>query len=121
MAQRRTSASPMFEREMAWEVEEMKIPVLIEAISEQRYRATGGEPFGGSVEEETPEAALQEMKRRIEDRVANGARIAALDLPDVHGLSTGGPGMFHDNPLFDAWQQAIADYRRSVDDGPDGP
>ena len=40
----------------------MRIPVLIETISEQRYRATGGEPFGGSVEEETPEAALQEME-----------------------------------------------------------
>ena len=29
--------------------------------------------------------------------------------------------MFRDNPLFDAWQQAIADYRRGVDDRPDGP
>ena len=99
----------------------MRIPVLIETISEQRYRATGREPFGGSVEEETPEAALQEIRRRIEDRVANGARIATLDLPDVRSPWTGGPSMFRDNPLFDAWQQAIADYRRNVDDGPDGP
>ena len=111
----------MFERKTAREVEEMKIPVLIEAISEQRYRATGGEPFGGSVEEETPEAALQEMRRRIEDRVAHGACIATLDLPDMLDSWTGGPGMFRDNPLFDAWQQAIADYRRGVDDRPDGP
>jgi hypothetical protein len=24
--------------------------------------------------------------------------------------------MFRDNPLFDAWQESIADYRRSVDE-----
>ena len=29
--------------------------------------------------------------------------------------------MFRDNPLFDAWQQAIADYRRGVNDDTDGP
>ena len=31
----------------------MKIPILIEATSEQCYRAMGGEPFAGSVEAET--------------------------------------------------------------------
>jgi hypothetical protein len=30
-------------------------------------------------------------------------------------------GMFKDNPLFDAWQQAIADYRRQVDEEPESP
>ena len=99
----------------------MKISVLIEAVSGRRYRATGGEPFGGSAEGETPEAALLEMKRRIEDRVANGARIATVDLTETRSLPVAGPGMFRDSPLFDAWQQAMADYRRSVDDSPDGP
>ena len=29
-------------------------------------------------------------------------------------------GMFKDNPLFDAWQQAIDDYRREMDAEPEG-
>ena len=103
------------------EVDEVKIPVLIETISNQRYRATGGEPFGGCVEGETPEAALREMKRRIEDRIAGGARIAAVALPDTHDLPAVGPGMFRESLLYDAWQQAMADYRQSVDDRPDAP
>ncbi|WP_089941422.1 hypothetical protein [Candidatus Entotheonella palauensis] len=53
----------------------MKIPVWIEATPEQRYRATGAEPFVGSAEAETPEAALEKMKKQIDDRVAQGARI----------------------------------------------
>ena len=118
--QRRTLAKEVFDWSTASTVEEMKIPVLIETISGQRYRATGGEPFGGSAEGETPEAALQEMRRCIEDRVANGARIATLDLPDERIPWAGGPGMFRDSPLFDAWRQAMADYRRTVDDA-DGP
>ena len=61
----------------------MKISILIEATSEQCYRARGGEPFAGSVEAETPEAALEKIKKLIDDRVAQGARIVVLDLPDV--------------------------------------
>jgi hypothetical protein len=30
-----------------------------------------------------------------------------------------GAGMFRDDPLFDQWQAAIAEYRREVDEDPD--
>lgn len=40
----------------------MKIPILIEATEDQRFRATGGGPFASSVEADTPKAALDEMK-----------------------------------------------------------
>jgi hypothetical protein len=32
-----------------------------------------------------------------------------------------GAGMFRDDPLFDDWQRAIAEYRREVDANPDAP
>ena len=99
----------------------MKIPILIEATSEQRYRATGGEPFVDSVEAETPEAALEKMKQLIDDRVAQGACIAALDLPDGANPWLEGAGMFRDDPLFDDWQRAIADYRREANHIADAP
>jgi len=99
----------------------MRIPVLIEPISEQRYRATGGEPFVGSVEAETAEAALVKLKQRIDDRLSRGARVALIELPPGTNPWLDMAGIFHDDPLFDEWQKAIADYRREVNENPDAP
>jgi hypothetical protein len=99
----------------------MKIPILIEATSEQCYRAMGGEPFAGSVEAATPEAALEKMKKLIDDRVAQGTRIVVVDLPDVANPWLEGAGMFRDDPLCDDWQRAIADYRREANQIVDAP
>ncbi len=61
------------------------------------------------------------MKNRIADRMAQGARIAVLDLPGSANLWLDGVGMFRDDPLFDDWQQAMADYRREADERADAP
>ncbi|MCR4414326.1 MAG: hypothetical protein NUV77_18055 [Thermoguttaceae bacterium] len=99
----------------------MKIPVLIEPISHERYRATASEPFVGSVEAETPDAALAKLKERIDERLAQGARIALIDLPSGTNPWLDMAGVFHDDPFFDDWQQAIADYRRGIDEDPNAP
>ena len=99
----------------------MKIPVLIEPISPERYRATGSGPFVGSVDAETPDAALAKMKQLIDDRLAQGARIALIDLPSGANPWLDMAGIFQDDPLFDEWQRAIADYRREVDQDPEAP
>jgi hypothetical protein len=99
----------------------MKIPVLIEPISDERYRATGSEPFVGSVEAETPDAALAKLKQLIDDRIAQGARIAMIDLPSGTNPWLDMAGIFHDDPFFDEWQQAIADYRHERNENPDAP
>jgi hypothetical protein len=54
------------------------------------------------------------LKQLIDDRVAQGARIAAFELSDGENPWRDGVGMFRDEPLFDDWQQAIADYRREA-------
>ncbi len=99
----------------------MRIPILVEPISVERYRATGGEPFVESVEAETPDAALAKMRERIAGRLSQGAHIAMLDLPDGGNPWLDGAGMFRDDPLFDDWQRAIADYRREANEGADAP
>ena len=99
----------------------MKIPVLIEATVGQRYRASAGEPFVASVEGDSPEAALQMMREQIELRVAQGALIATLDLPNGENPWLEGVGMFRDEPLFDEWKQAMADYRREANQRVDAP
>ena len=99
----------------------MKIPILVEPISGECYRATGGEPFVGSVEGETPDAALAKMKERIEERLSRGARIAVLDVRDSANPWLAGAGMFGEDPLFDDWQRAIAQYRFEANQLADAP
>ena len=103
------------------EARQMKIPILIETTPDQRYRATSGELFVGNVEGGTPEEALEKMKKLIEERIARGARIAALELPDSQNPWLEGAGMFRDDPFFDDWQQAITDYRREANQAADAP
>ena len=67
------------------------------------------------MEADTPEAALDKMRRAIVARMAQGGRIAALDLPGGSNPWHQVFGMFRDDPLFDEWQQAISDNRRTVD------
>ena len=96
-------------------------PALSDQVTEDhRFRATGGEPFAAAVEADTAEAALDKMTRGILERMAQGGRLAALDLPG--GLNPWHQvyGMFQDDPLFDEWQQAISDNRRIVDDSEQG-
>ena len=99
----------------------MKIPILIEATSDHRYRAAGAEPFASSVEAETPSAALEQIQKMINARLSNGAVVAAIELPEGANPWLEGAGMFQDDPLFDDWQRAIADYRRQADERTDTP
>ncbi len=99
----------------------MRIPILIEPTTERRYRATGGGPFAFSVEAETAEAAVEKMKDLIADRVQHGAVIAELDLPSGENPWLKGAGMFRNDPFFDDWQLAIADYRHQIDQAADSP
>ena len=99
----------------------MKIPVLIETTSDHRFRASGFEPFVGSVEADSPQAVLEKMQQQIDDRMANGAHIAALEIPDTENAWLTGAGMFRDEPLFDDWQQAMTDYRRAANQLADAP
>jgi hypothetical protein len=46
---------------------------------------------------------------------------AAVDLPQCANPWLSGAGMFRDDPLFDEWQRAIAEYRRNVDGIADAP
>ena len=90
----------------------MKIPILIEPLPGDRYRATASEPFVGRVEAETPDAALAKLRALIADRLARGARIAEIELPQEPNPWLEGAAMLRDGPLFDNWQRAIAAYRR---------
>jgi hypothetical protein len=99
----------------------MELPILVEKVAGNGFRASGAAPWALSAEGPTREAALAELKLQLDLRVKNGAEIVALQLDLQPHPWMAFAGMFKDDPLFDDWQKSIADYRREVDADPDYP
>src|SRR5947208_2042193 len=58
----------------------MQIPVLIEPIDGNGYRARGAEPLGFVAEGPTRETALAKLKELVQARLRQGAEIVSMDL-----------------------------------------
>jgi hypothetical protein len=98
----------------------MKIPVLIEPIVNDGFRATGGAPFTVSALGTTREEALARLREAIARRMAEGSVLVPLEIDtSEENPWTAVAGMFRDEPLFDEWQKGIAEYRRKVDEDQD--
>jgi hypothetical protein len=99
----------------------MQIPILIERIAGNSYRANSGPPLAVVVEAPTREEALARLKERLEERLRDGAEIVPLDVaPEPHPLAKY-VGMFKDDPLIKSWKKSMAEYRRQIDKDPDRP
>src|SRR5436190_18765250 len=97
----------------------MQIPILVERVKGNSYRARTKEPFLVSAKGATREEALAKLHAKIQTRLKNGTEIVGLEVgTQPHPLAEFA-GMFKDDPLFDDWQKAIAEYRRQVDEDPD--
>jgi len=96
----------------------MHIPVLIEPVAGNGFRARGMEPFALSGEGPTREEALAKLRDQLDARLKNGAEIVGLEVPAPPNPWVEFAGMFKDDPLFDDWQKAIEEYRREVDADP---
>ena len=99
----------------------MKIPILIEPVAGNGFRAKGGEPFPFCGEGATRDEALDKLKQKINAHLAAGAEIVPLEVPAEDNPWKRVEGMFKDEPTFDAWQQAIADYRQQIEEDPNIP
>jgi hypothetical protein len=99
----------------------VEIPILIEPVTGNGYRASGGEPFALAAEGATREEALQKLRELIQDRMAAGAEVVSLDVPPGRHPWSSFAGMLRDDSLFGAWKQAMAEYRRKMDEDPDVP
>src|SRR5438552_3050942 len=94
----------------------MQIPVLIEPVTNNGYRVTTGQPLVLTAEGATKEDALQQMRHILQARLSTGAEIALLEISASDHPLAPYAAMFKDNPLFDDWQAAIAEYRQQRDD-----
>lgn len=92
----------------------MNLPVLLEPVAGNGYRATGASPFPFSVEGATREEALHRFQQALEGRLSAGAEIVSVPLPEAEHPLARFAGMFQNHPLFDEWQQAIMEYRQQA-------
>jgi predicted RNase H-like HicB family nuclease len=98
----------------------MQIPVLVEFLAENQYRAEAPAPFSVSAEGSSSEEAVRNLRARIEEEFSNGRTIVFVDV----SMSTEPKwmkyaGHLKDDPLFEKWQAEIHEYRRQrdIDDG----
>jgi hypothetical protein len=96
----------------------MEIPVLIEPVPGSGFRAKAGALFAFTAEGSTPDEALRRFKEKILEQLIGGAELVSLDVP-ANKPWLEAFGVFRDDPDFDAWQEAMAEYRRQVEADPD--
>lgn len=96
----------------------MQIPVLIEPIAGDGYRARGVEPFALTVEGATRDEVLRKLRESIQRRLVGGVELISLEVPTTENPWLRVEGIYKDDPLFEEWQQAIAEYRKQVDEDP---
>ncbi len=99
----------------------MQIPILIEPMAGNGYRARGGEPLALTAEGDTQEEALANLKEKLNARLGRGAVVVPFDLPaQPHPLAEF-VGMFKDDPLIEGWKKSMKAYRRKRDKDADKP
>jgi predicted RNase H-like HicB family nuclease len=99
----------------------MQIPILLERIAGDGYRARGAEPFAVTAKGATREEALAKIREKIEARLKEGAELVGLEIGSEANPWVEFAGMFKGDPLIDEWKKAMADYRNKVDEDADYP
>jgi hypothetical protein len=99
----------------------VQIPVLIERIAGDGYRASGAAPVPLVAEAATREAALAKLREQIQVRLRDGGEIVPLELgAQPHPLAEFA-GMFKDDPYFEDVLKIMAANRRKMDQDPKAP
>lgn len=96
----------------------MQIDVLLKPSGEDGYTATVGKPFDVTAHGTTEEETLACLRERVEETLAGGAKVVPMTIPSLSNAEIAweaGRGMFKDDPLFDDWLAAIAEFRRQRD------
>jgi hypothetical protein len=99
----------------------MEIAVLLEPKEGHRYRASSGPPLTVEAEGTSREEALGNLRAQIENKIRSGAEIMTLEVGKPTHPWTRFAGTLKDDPLGEAWVQAMAEYRTSVDNDPNAP
>lgn len=97
----------------------MQIPVLIEPLARNGYKAQSREPFAVSAKGATREEALAKLRAKIESRLKKGAELVGLEVGVSVDPWRAFAGMFKDDPWIADWKQSVEEYRQKIDDDPE--
>jgi hypothetical protein len=99
----------------------MQITVIVERLKRNGYRARGAEPFALTGKGATREEALRKLRAKIQARLKNGVEVVGLEVGPEPNPWVEFAGMFKDDPMIGEWKQAMADYRKEIEEDPDYP
>jgi hypothetical protein len=98
----------------------MQIPVLVERIAGNGYRARGMEPFALSAKGATRQEALTRLRAKIRNRLKAGDELVGLEIGPQLNPWLEFAGMFSpEDPMVQEWIQIMAENRRKMDEDPD--
>jgi hypothetical protein len=101
---------------------QMQIPVLVEPVANEGFRATAGAPLPVSAEGATPDDALRNLRAVMDRHLKDGKQLASVEFPDTENPWLAMAGIFDQNdPLVQEWKAAMAEYRLEVELDPDRP
>jgi predicted RNase H-like HicB family nuclease len=81
----------------------MQIPILIETVANNGYRASSGAPLAFAAEGSTRDEAMRNLTSLLRKRLESGVEVTALEVavPVIENPWVEFSGMFKDNPMFD--------------------
>jgi len=97
----------------------MQIPVLVERVANNGFRARAGEPLPLSAEGATPEEAVRNLRTELDRQIENGKQIRSIDIDSENPWLA--MARMHDphDPLIKEWKQEMEAYRQEVENDPD--
>jgi hypothetical protein len=99
----------------------MDVSVIIEPVSGNGYRAigAGGLSVGLSADGATAAQAIERLTELIQSRMNAGATLAELRVGTGTAPWKDDAGYLRDSPSYQAWREAIEEYRRQMDEDPE--
>jgi hypothetical protein len=93
----------------------MDISVLLEPLPDRRFRASTGAPWQVECSADTPDEAVEGLRRQIAAHLQAGAKILSISVDqDAHPFARY-VGDLRDDPMLADFQAAIQEYRRARD------
>jgi hypothetical protein len=100
----------------------VELPVIIEPVAGNGYRATGagGLSVGLMAEGSTAAEAIDKLAEQVRIRLQAGATLAELNVAAESAPWKQDAGYLCDDPLYELWREAMEEHRRKLDEDPDG-
>ena len=99
----------------------MEVPVIIEPLTGNGYRATGagGLSLGLTAEGATAAEAIDRLAEQVRTRVDAGAKLAELSVTAGASPWKEDAGYLRDDPVFEPWREAMEEHRIKLDEDPE--